>query len=62
MSSQTQAVISMMAQVESVTYQFEKDGQMVKRVMLLMREQDADRVKEFDEVEIDLPVTKQKGT
>ena len=62
MSSQTQAVISMMAQVESVTYQFEKDGQMVKRVMLLMREQDADRVKEFDEVEIDLPITKPKGT
>ena len=61
MSSQTQAVISMMAQVESVTYQFEKDGQMVKRVMLLMREQDADRVKEFDEVEIDLPITKPKG-
>ena len=60
MSSQTQAVISMMAQVESVTYQFEKDGQMVKRVMLLMREQDADRVKEFDEVEIDLPITKPK--
>ena len=49
-----------MAQVESVTYQFEKDGQMVKRVMLLMREQDADRVKEFDEVEIDLPITKPK--